>query len=412
MKLSNPFFRSLGTAAVILLWSSPRDAFSATHPLAPTSARGVLSQGQEQVEQFYDNHRDLLSTDKLPRTEEEKKANEAFDALCGQKDCAFSHLYWYRDLESAKAEAKRLHRPILALHLLGKLTDEFSCANSRFFRAIYYSNPDIAKYMKDHFVLYWRTVREVPQVTVKFADGREFHQTITGNSMHTLLSDSGVLIDALPGLSTPANFLEELRQFIEKTPWKEQDATPENIQKFHAARLKETLKRTGDSLSDILAKREEEEFELGEISGFQRAARLSMSKSLMEVPLYKAIGASRRALSAALERTTENRSGKSLEALLHPDSLRFIQLHNPKLSRLAREKFAESLVLDQQINENEQRVIISNWLSLSRPLIDLKQFEKQVYNELFRTPDSDPWLGLNPDDTYSGLLQSGVVQGE
>ena len=45
-----------------------------------------------------------------------------------------SQLYWYTDLEAAKAQAKRLGKPILSLRLLGKLTDEFSCANSRFFR--------------------------------------------------------------------------------------------------------------------------------------------------------------------------------------------------------------------------------------------------------------------------------------
>ena len=38
------------------------------------------------------------------------------------------------------AEAQRTNRPILSLRLLGNLTDDFSCANSRFFRVtnIYY----------------------------------------------------------------------------------------------------------------------------------------------------------------------------------------------------------------------------------------------------------------------------------
>jgi len=36
--------------------------------------------------------------------------------------------------------AQRTNRPILSLRLLGNLTDDFSCANSRFFRVtnIYY----------------------------------------------------------------------------------------------------------------------------------------------------------------------------------------------------------------------------------------------------------------------------------
>jgi hypothetical protein len=135
----------------------------------------------------------------------------ALDRVCHQRDCAWSGLYWYTDLESAKGEARRTHRPILALRMLGNLDEELSCANSRFFRTILYSDRAISAYMKANFVLEWESVRPVPKVTIEFGDGRVMHRTITGNSIHYLLDANGTPIDALPGLYAPKAFLAQLQ---------------------------------------------------------------------------------------------------------------------------------------------------------------------------------------------------------
>src|SRR5262249_24026410 len=47
--------------------------------------------------------------------------NAAIDQIGGQRSCTVSRLYWYTDLEKAKAEAARTNRPILSLRMLGKL---------------------------------------------------------------------------------------------------------------------------------------------------------------------------------------------------------------------------------------------------------------------------------------------------
>ena len=67
----------------------------------------------------------------------------ALDAVAAQKDAWASGLYWYTDLDAAKAEAQRTGRPILSLRLLGTLDTEFSCANSRFFRTVLYPNAQV-----------------------------------------------------------------------------------------------------------------------------------------------------------------------------------------------------------------------------------------------------------------------------
>src|SRR5689334_18977649 len=70
---------------------------------------------------------------------EERPVRQAvLDRVCAQKDCHASRLFWYTDLEEAKAAAHQLGRPIFSLYLLGHLDEELSCANSRFFRTLLY----------------------------------------------------------------------------------------------------------------------------------------------------------------------------------------------------------------------------------------------------------------------------------
>ena len=69
-----------------------------------------------------------------PEEKSWQRLRTALDEVSGQRDCHASRLFWYTDFDQAKAAAKREGKPILSLRLLGKLTDEYSCANSRFFR--------------------------------------------------------------------------------------------------------------------------------------------------------------------------------------------------------------------------------------------------------------------------------------
>jgi hypothetical protein len=132
----------------------------------------------------------------------------AIEAVSAQRDCHISHLYWYTDMPSALAAAKASGKPILSLRMLGKLNEEYSCANSRFFRTTLYSDGRISDYLKRNFVLYWQSVRPVPRITIDMGDGRKIERTITGNSIHYVLDSRGRLIDGFPGLYSAAAFLE------------------------------------------------------------------------------------------------------------------------------------------------------------------------------------------------------------
>jgi hypothetical protein len=119
-------------------------------------------------------------------------------------------LSWFSDLPSAIAEARRLQRPILSLRLLGRLDEELTCANSRFFRKFLYVDPKIHRMLRDQFVLHWQSLRPVPRVTIDFGGGRRITKTLTGNSAHLVLDSHGRVVDALPGLFSREVFGELL----------------------------------------------------------------------------------------------------------------------------------------------------------------------------------------------------------
>jgi len=113
------------------------------------------------------------------------------DAAAHQRDAAWSGLYWYTSLPEALAAAASEGKPVLSLHLLGRLDEELSCANSRFFRTALYANAAVSDELRRNRVL---------------------HRTITGNSLHYVLDAAGVPRDVMPGLWGPGDFLRRLME--------------------------------------------------------------------------------------------------------------------------------------------------------------------------------------------------------
>jgi len=78
----------------------------------------------------------------------------AIDAVAGQRDAWVSRLYWYTDWDAAVASARAQGKPILSLRLLGRLDQDLSCANSRFFRTALYANTAVSHVLREGYVLY------------------------------------------------------------------------------------------------------------------------------------------------------------------------------------------------------------------------------------------------------------------
>jgi hypothetical protein len=348
----------------------------------------------------------------------------ALDSVSQQRNSYSSGLYWYTDLDAAKTAAKASGKPILSLRLLGNLSEEFSCANSRFFRAVLYSNAEVSKYLHEHFILHWKSVRPAPRVTIDFGDGRRMERTLTGNSIHYILdSTTGLPVDALPGLYGPAAFLRVLKQaetIAAQVATKDEGERWRALRAYHNARIQmiaddwaaDVAKTGGRVPADVVARIERRKGNPGAIE----IAPLAISKRATEVDILKAITADATALEAATDISAWNRIAAlhAPEVKLDNGSRAFITRQNPGLREnnelLSRtlQNLEQYLALDSVRNEYMMHTKLHGWFATGAALGDVERLNEQVYAELFKTPSSDPWLGLYSPDVYTALEGGGI----
>jgi len=343
----------------------------------------------------------------------EKRFRATLDRVCRQADCVWSGLYWYTDLDAAKRVAAAAHRPILSLRLLGDLGSEMSCANSRYFRTVLYPNREIAAYLRDHFVLYWSSERPVPTVTIDFGDGRVLHRTITGNSIHYLLDETGRPLDALPGLYAPKPFLAQLRDMVWLyDSWSR--ATPADreahLRAYHDARSDSASQANGYVGSD--AKAGVRRARLTSPAYAWEIARLAVSKSSIEQPILGNVSFGLKVPRSV--RTEQIRSADAFSAI-DDNALGLIRekrapLHEPEESLAhAIELFCQSLAEDTLQNEYLLRPQIHRLLS-QHPQLTFAELNERVYSDVFKTPREDPWLGLRSDETFTAITAEGIEE--
>ena len=130
------------------------------------------------------------------------------DAAAHQRDAAWSGLYWYTSLPEALAAAKREGKPVLSLRLLGRLDEELSCANSRFFRTALYANAAISDELRRNWILHWESVRPAPKVTIDFGDGRVLTRTSRATACITFWMRTATPRMYCPDSGDPKIFLE------------------------------------------------------------------------------------------------------------------------------------------------------------------------------------------------------------
>jgi hypothetical protein len=433
-----------------LLLMFAKNAVSEDPKAAEAAIRTLRNQGPEGLQALLAAHADEIKKHTAQMTTEAvgalkslkpddadektwQRIRTALDEVSGQHDCHASRLFWYTDLERAKAAAKREGKPILSLRLLGKLTDEFSCANSRFFRTTLYSNAEISKTLGERFILHWKSVRTVPKVTIDFGDGRKLERTLTGNSIHYVLDSDGQAIDALPGLYGPGAFLRELDR-AEEIAKKSSGMSLLNRRMFLAdyhrdraaaieAAWREDLTKLGIAAAAVESKQAGAAANAPATAA--AAGRIAGPKYVVERPILKAAALSPTAeLAQATTEEVWNRIAQLHEgdSLLDTASLNLIRSQHPTaaalraitkapvedpLLRLVR-ALQGSIALDTVRNEYTLHQQIHEWLA-SGNVPELDVFNERVYAELFLTPSSDPWLGLLPADTFTALENNGVT---
>lgn len=408
-----------GTAATPLadlakkaLWNYPESAEVAIGSLRAAGPAGIDA---------------LLAADRkrADRTIDDAEFGRVLDTVCAQRDCAASHLYWYTDLPAARAAAVAAGKPILSLRLLGRLDEEFSCANSRFFRTVLYADPTISRLLRERFILHWQSVRPVPRITIDMGDGRSLSGTITGNSIHYVLDSRGRLLDALPGLIGPAAFLRnlaDLDRVAKEAAGLDDEALAQFSAEWHgeqAMTLSGTLSADLDRYQKWLkgpvrnrnakaAARVVPAQLAGDPPTAVEASTLAMSKGGIELRLLSAMfpptpGAQWGADVPWAGVANYHRGDWQLDEAAHERLRRKMGLGaGPEGERMAA-NFESLLSLDTVRNELGLHAVLHDWLANEGGTVDLDAFNERVYAELFLTPSTDPWLGLNPDDVFTGL---------
>ena len=347
------------------------------------------------------------------------------DKVAGQRYAVWSRLAWHRDLDAAMAESRATGKPILSLRMLGKLDEDLSCANSRFFRVALYANREVSAYLRDNFILHWSSERPVPVARIDFGDGRVLERTIAGNSAHYVLDSRGRPVDVLPGLYSPALFVEALeraRPLALRAGSLDDAALADDVSAHHAAWAAEAEARFA-GLGSIQA---------GEGNSIAAAERQAVSKAAVEMPVVRELrlGSDLALDAAALDRSNQtwNQIGALLAGKVGPARLDgrsralFTALRPADWARAGQP--LPSAAMDDLIAAFERvmtRDAAYNELVLHRRIhaqlaarseaapIGFAELNRWVYATLFRTPAEDPWLGMATPAVFSGIPNDGIV---
>jgi len=428
----NTSFRFLSLLALVLVSTQISFATEPVETLARKAVSGDTAAieelralgpaGLEALRAQYANEINTHITNPTAAPDEQwQRITAALDAVAQQKNSYIAGLYWYTNLEAAKKASQTSSKPILSLRLLGNLTDEFSCANSRFFRTVLYSNDEVSAVLRDRFVLHWRSVRPVPTVTIDFGDGRKLERTLTGNSIHYILDSQARPLDALPGLYGPKAFLRGLsnaEKLFQSVAGKNEQERAVAVYLYQQAQYSKITaawaidtKKIGGTIP----------------AGFKLVpgengtdallvSQLAITKAVTEKSILRGINF----VVDEMGKVTDEAAWKKIaalhvaDAILDSRGITLIRHQNPSLSEedLGRlvNKFQGLVALDTVRNEYLMHAKLYTLLISDPVRDDVEKLNTKVYDSLFMTPQSDPWLGLFSTDLYTALDNGGVVK--
>lgn len=420
-------FLFVGTNNAATVDELAHDAVSDNKSVATASIAELRSMGTVGLDALFVKYAAEIEQYKLSGNADEKWLNiaNALDSVAMQKDAYASQLYWYTDFDEAKRAADKKNRPILSLRLLGNLNEEFSCANSRLFRSVLYPNSDISKYLRENYILHWQSVRPAPRITIDFGDGRKIERTITGNSIHYILNEDGTIIDALPGLYSPAGFLTYLTEG--------RKAADLAGQMLPERRARAFMKYRQLSFNQIKAKRDK----IVAASGVKltepavtfggslaapsamTAAPIAMAKMVV-VDEYSMLRVyddfAKFEASVGFDDWLKLSGYYSPIRKLDDNSISFIRRQNAKTGLSEQDfsalfaKLDNFIALDTTRNDFLYHTKLYQMLNENRGTESLDKFNERVYADIFKTPGTDKWLGLYASDVYTALDGNGIIK--
>jgi hypothetical protein len=77
---------------------------------------------------------------------------------------------------------------------------------------VLFSSETVAQAIHDQFEPVWVSVRDVPIVTIDFGSGHKLTRTLNGNVATYALHPDGTVLDILPGIYKPEEYVQQLEQ--------------------------------------------------------------------------------------------------------------------------------------------------------------------------------------------------------
>ena len=150
----------------------------------------------------------------------------------------------------------------------------------------------------------------MPKITIDFGDGRVVQRTITGNSIHYVLDANGRVIDGIPGLYGPAEFLRLIQADAELANRPTETSENETVlQTWHlkqcdqiARAWKDDLRQIGVVPANVQIDNGTAPVQVGRPPSAKLAAGRAFSKSTIELPIVNTVTAN--SVQAAPSATT------------------------------------------------------------------------------------------------------------
>ncbi len=235
------------------------------------------------------------------------------------------------------------------------------------------SNPEAAAFISKNFIPCWQSVRPVPKVTIDFGDGRVMRRTLKGNTVFYVVTPEGRVVDALPGVYTPSDFIA---------------VASESLRVLHDGRL-----------SDADALRWHREQVQAGIA--QERIRTTMSKAAIESPLLNALD-----LSAVDTSRGAAPSGSTYAANFERicDRLDDVSSRPMPASKVApavgsaRERGMRAVRADSRTNVQLVRAAVHLFFAAAPSLPTPDSCKSVVFKRILHVDIDDPNLGLGSVD--------------
>lgn len=232
-----------------------------------------------------------------------------------------------------------------------------------------FSSDVVAKAMNEQFEPVWVSVRDVPMVTIDFGGGNTITRTLNGNVATYALHPDGTVLDILPGIYQPEEYIKQLQQlhWLYSYIYFPGKGKP-------ADRLAEYHQRQADLLAD------------GKEPGkFEFDPRAAVSKARIENPIKFVIAG--------------QPAAKPEKANVNTPAQIAVQQYRQADAKPAESKAAETLrgwkemTEDTKLNETAHRKAIHGHLAKAGS-VQPKDVTKWLYKEVLHADLDDPHLGL------------------